>query len=61
MQGPTRAAVISSPIRTPAARNSHTFPRFRSCGRGSSITSSWAGIFEAFSFAGPGVAWAAPQ
>ena len=61
MQGPIRAAVIRTPIRTPAARNIHTFPRFRSWGRGSSITSSWAGIFEALSFAGAGDAWAAPQ
>ena len=61
MQGPIRAAVIRTPIRIPPARNNHTFPRCRSWGLGSSITSSWAGIFEAFSLAGAGDAWAAPQ
>lgn len=61
MQGPIMAAISRTPISAPPARNSHTFPRFRSWGRGSSITSNWAGIFEAFSLPGAGDACAAPQ
>ena len=61
MQGPSRDPNRSIPSSAPPARNNHTLPRFRSWGRGSSITSSWAGIFEALSFAGAGDAWGAPQ